>query len=140
MYEDLHTTGQVPAHAVVELEHVLEGGQVELAVVFGELSETDRLVLVHNAADLVDTVLLEGRRVSLELDDLHLLVCRGAHVHRVAVLGAVEPPHESDRLREEGRHLRFADERVRLSLHGLHLLVSLHRCLLGSEVLFSHSR
>ena len=70
---------EVPAHAVIVLQHLLVSAQVyrpstnrltELVVVLSVLSIADCAVLIDDPADLHDPI--HPRRVPSELDDLDL--------------------------------------------------------------------
>ena len=54
---------------MVVAQHALEGGEVELGVVLGVLSETDGVVLVDDASDLHHCAVLELLGAGLELND-----------------------------------------------------------------------
>ena len=62
---------------MVVAQHVLESGEVELAIVLRELSKADGAVLVDDAPHLDHVPALELLGVALELDDLHARLCRG---------------------------------------------------------------
>ena len=104
-------------------KHMLVSGQIELCVVLGALSETERVVLVSDAPNFDHWSVRELLGISFEVGDSDLsLICSGHEQSRV--LNFVESPDERNGLAREFADLVLRDVWVWFSVNLLHWRLS----------------
>ena len=104
-------------------KHMLVSGQIELCVVLGALSETERVVLVHDAPNFHHRSARELPGVSFEFDDFHLSQIFSGH-EQSRVLNFVDFPDKRNGLTHELADLVLGNVWVWFSVNLLHILSS----------------